>query len=381
MEDDEVTLSPEQEAAQNALLNKIRKTIADENKPLRDQLDKQGLELKRLGLDGGYNSGTPILDVVRGKKKEIENFLSGNARSVNFTVKTLATTGSITSSTQARRLTDVGQLATQPLTLRSLFQEVELGENSGGVVRYLDQSSVTRGADTKAEAAAKPESAIEWTEASLPIRKIPDSIPVTRELLTDFVQLADDIEKFLRINLALKVESQLWDGDGITPNLVGLSESATAFSGYAGTGVDEPNVYDLLTVLRAEMISSKGGKYVPDFVLMNPVDLALLRVTKENTEGYVFKQDLTMIAGMRVVECAEVVAGSLLFGDSRFAKIYTIGGGATVEIGYVGDQFKENKLTLLCEERLALLVRNADADGFMFVEDVVGALVQLGGGS
>lgn len=372
-------MDEEEEKKAEALLKKIRETVKSEQDALRKTVEVQGIELQRLKAGGRHttSTGSPLLSIIESKKKDFENLLSGNAARVKFEIpstvmKTLAETASITDSTQAYRLPGVGQLATPPMTLRSLFPSIDIGENSGGFVKYLDQETVDRGAATRAEKIEKPESAITWVEKSLPIRKITDTIPCTKELLTDFTQLARDVEQFLMTNVQLKVENQLATGDNIAPNLKGLFPSATAWPAYTGPAIDAANLFDLLIVMRAGLIAQFGGKYNPDFYLVNPIDLAALRLVKGTDEHYLMPSAIPM----RPVESAEVAAGTLLIGDSRFGTVYTIG-GTQIEVGLVGNQFIENKVTILAEERLALLVREVDANGFMKVADITAALANL----
>lgn len=82
------------------------------------------------------------------------------------------------------------------------------------------------GAASVAEGATKPESAISWIERTCRIEKVADSIPVTKEALADIFFVQGEIRRLLEINLALKVDDLLYDGDGVTPNIKGVYTSA-----------------------------------------------------------------------------------------------------------------------------------------------------------
>ena len=108
------------------------------------------------------------------------------------------------------------------------------------------------------EGTAKPESAITWSERLLPIEKVADSIPVTKEAWADIPFIQGEIRRLLEVNLALKIDDSLYDGTGVTPEIKGVYTSAPAFvtTPYADT-VEAANLFDLIAVVAADIAANR----------------------------------------------------------------------------------------------------------------------------
>lgn len=341
-------------------------------------VEKQGEEMRKSYERANANPKS-VQEIVNEKKAEIEGLAKGG-RGVKLIIpKTEITRSSVTSTTQAQRLTDIGQLPYLGTTMSGLFRHVQVSPNSNGVIRYVDQSSVTRNADFKAESAVKPESALAWTERSMLLEKVADSIPVTKEAFNDVNFIASEIDRLLNINLALKVDEALWDGDGNTPNIKGVYTSAGtfAYASYTGPGAYDATLYDLVAIMRVEVMNNRQSKYMPNYVIMNPVDILRYKLSKGSDGHYVLPPFITangaVIDGCAVVESSQVTEGTLVVGDFRFGTIYDLE-GVTVEVGFVDDQFIQNTKTILAEQRLGLLIRTVDETGFLKCANIGAAI-------
>jgi hypothetical protein len=80
--------------------------------------------------------------------------------------------------------------------------------------------------------------------------------------------------------------------------------------------------------------------------------------------------------GIRIVESSQVAPNTMVVGDFRFGTIYDLE-DVTVEMGWINDQFIKNALTILAEQRLALLIRTVDEPAFRKVTDIATALGEL----
>lgn len=350
--------------------------LKSEVEKLTSAVEKQGEELRKSRT---VERPRTAYDAVMEKKDEIEKIAKGGPGVSLKINKTEVTRSSVTSTTQAQRLTDVGQLPYLGTVMSGLFRHVTVGPNSNGVIRYIDQSSITRNADFKAESASKPESAIAWTEYSMLLEKVADTIPVTKEAFNDVNFIASEIDRLLNVNLALKVDEQLWDGDGNTPNIKGVYTYAQTFNyaSYTGPGAYDATLYDLIAVMRTEIMSGRQSKYAPSHVVMNPVDILRSKLAKGSDGHYVLPPFIAangmVVDGCQVVESSQVTEGTLVVGDFRFGTIYDLE-GVTVEVGWVNDQFTQNTKTILAEQRLGLLIRNADATGFLKCANIGAAI-------
>jgi HK97 family phage major capsid protein len=357
-------------------------------KEITDAVEKQGEEIQRLLQSKQTEDSTPLEQKMAEKKDDILNIAkTGSRQTVKFELsgkevnKTLVQRSAVSGSTIATRLSEIGQLPFLEPVISNLFRSVSVGEGTGAVIRYIDQNAITRGADTVAETAQKPESVINWIERTLPLEVIADSIPVTKQAWADFDFVQSEVQRLLDTNIVLKEDEQLWDGDGTPPNLKGVYTSASAFTPtpYINiTTVD--NIYDLIAFVRTAIMTGKQSKYMPTDVVLNPIDVLRYKLAKGTDGHYLFPPFVsgngTIIDNMRIHESSQVTANTMLVGDFRYGTKYTLG-GVTVEMGHIDDQFVKNTFTILAEKRVGLLVRNVDADAFLKVTNITSAINTL----
>lgn len=186
---------------------------------------------------------------------------------------------------------------------------------------------------------------------------------------------AGELEVFLETNVEDKIDSQIVVGDNTGENLKGLSSSVPAYTPVA-SGIVDANIYDLIHKVWESITSTGGAKYKPDFVAMNIADINKLKLKKDTTNNYVFDFNDPRIGTLNIIEDNNVVANTLYVGDSRFARIYEMG-GVVLSKGMVNAQFTEDMMTLKARKRLAFLIREADKTGFKKVTSISAALVTL----
>ena len=356
---------------------------------LTQAVEEQGLALAKFAKpDDAVKTVDAVINENASNISKLVDAKRGESLTLKFSKeaiearKTQVTRASVSNNTMAYRLPGVGQLAYMGTVMSGLFNHVQLADGFNGVIRYFDQNAITRGADVVAEGATKPESEITWIERLASVKKIADSIPVTKEAFRDVSFIRSEIERLLDINLALKEDFQIYRGDGTGENITGLYTTAPTFDagGYAGDKFADANLYDLLAVLRVVIVDNAQSKYMPNFVLMNPKTILKYKLAKGTDGHYVLPPFITsngqVIDGMSVVESSQVVANTLALGDSRFGTIYDLE-GVTVEMGYINDQFVKNAMTILAEKREMLLIRNVDASGFLKVTDIDAAIAAI----
>lgn len=358
-------------------------------KELTEAVSKQGEELRKM-FDGknGKDEDKSIEEMVKEKAEDIRQIGKVQGKQVNLTVPTnkIVTRAGFTNNTLGMVLPGVGQIPYKSSVLRPLFQAGRVGPNSGGVIRYVDQNVITRGAAFVAEGATKPQSEITWIQRSLNVEKIADSVVVTKEAWDDIDFIESELRRLLEINLNLAEDAALYNGNGVTPNITGIYTYAPTFdaAAYAADATmpkfESANLYDLIAVLRAVIMLNKGAAYNPRTVLMNPMDILRYKLLKDAEGRYLLppfiNADGTVIDGVRVVESAQVVANTLVIGDFDYAWLYDYG-GTEVSMGWVNDQFIKNTFTILAERRLALLVRNVHLDAFRKVTSISAAITAI----
>ena len=368
--------SDEIKAHIDELKEEINSQNTEQLKVLHKALEAQGNALTKL-----MNSRTDVPSV-----KTIEDYLYANvdklknAHKETFTFKTDVTTSSLTDSAFAADIQGVGEIATLTTKLLQLFAAGSIGDGQGGVVRYVDQESVTRSAAFVSEAGEKPESAITWIVKTVPLETIADTIPVTNQALSNIPFIASEIRNFLLKNLALKVDSSLFSGNGVAPNIYGIYTKATEYVAVA-SGISDASVYDLLMTMKTNI--TKGSNYTPNYVLINPADMTkYMTLKKDGNDNYIlppfvsYQGGRMFVGGMEVIETSVVTADTLLIGDFSKAVVYTHG-GVKVDIGRIDKQFIENMVTIRAEQELGLVVRSVHEDAFNKETGIAAALITL----
>jgi HK97 family phage major capsid protein len=214
----------------------------------------------------------------------------------------------------------------------------------------------------------------------LTLEKLLDSIPVSHEAMTDIDFVAGEIRRFLEVNVSLKEEQQVINGNGTAPEWEGLYTNATDYTQAIGAadkvltgGVVKASIADLIMYVATKITNGYNGKYNPNFVLVNPIDFLGLRTIKTTDGIYVIPPfmaaDGSRIGGLQVVESSLVTANTLLVGDSNMATLYQQE-AFSLELGWVSTQFTEDMLTLKARKRGNVLVRTVDATAIYKVTDI-----------
>lgn len=351
---------------------------------LTKAVEKQGLEMHKIFEQ--HKPDKTLNDLLHENKDAFLKLKENQNGSIKIEVpysmiqKTDVTRSSVGSHTLAFREPGIGQLAHKRITLEQLFPVINVGAGTNGVVRYVDQASVTRSAAEKAEASAYAESVITWTEFSLNLQKITDSIPVTKEALNDINWINGEINNFMTTNILLKEDQQLYDGDGSPPNLKGVYTYSDAYTAVA-SGITDANVFDLLVKIKGNI--SANTQFMPNFALLNNQEINLMLLKKDSHNNYVRPDFVTInadgsfnVAGMRVIETPVVATDTLQVGDSNFGTIYRID-NLVLEFGFVNDDFIKDLITLKASKRENLLIRTVNTGAFNKETGVAAALATL----
>ena len=243
----------------------------------------------------------------------------------------------------------------KPLTIRDVITSITTSETNS--VNALREASFTDGAAETAQGAVKPESEIEFEQYNVPLQTVAHWIKVSRQLMNDAPAIAAYIDSRLRYGLARRIDLQLVKGNGSTPNLKGLTQAGnfTAFTPTSGA-----NLVDSINKAKYLLWAATGA--MPDAVIVNPADWGAMETAREgsNTGQYLYGAPGTVAGGLpfgvRVVLNVNVTAGTFIIGAFSEAATIFQRENATVEMGYVNDDFTRNLVTLRAEERLALAV-------------------------
>jgi len=147
---------------------------------------------------------------------------------------------------------------------------------------YMEETTFTNNAATRAEGGQAGESALAYTERSKGIREIATFLPVTEIQLEDVSQAQSLIDNRLMTMLSLVEEDQLLTGDDNAPNLGGFHTIVTQAQAKGADPVPDA-IYKGMTKVRAT------GFAEPSAAVLHPndwQDIRLLRTSSALTTSH-----------------------------------------------------------------------------------------------
>jgi len=245
-------------------------------------------------------------------------------------------------------------LERQRLTIRDLLTVIPVQSSS---VEYAKQSVRTNAAAPVAEAATKPYSDYAWTLATANIRVLAHLAKITRQAADDAPRLVAEVESEMRYGLNLVEEAQLLNGSGTGQNILGINPQATAFNQAAALAlVDNPTMID---VLRLALLQNVLAGAPADGIVLNPIDWALIELTKTTDGAYLFANPQSLAAQnmwrVPVVDTVSQTQGDFLVGAFKYgAHLYDRMAVEVLLSSENADDFEKNLMTMRCEERIGL---------------------------
>ena len=232
-----------------------------------------------------------------------------------------------------------------------------------------------------AELALIPQKSWDFAERSARVRKIGAHTKHSAEMAEDLPNLIGEIRNFLIRDLRLEVDRQILKGDGEGENLTGILENATAYNAgsFAGTVLDA-NHFDVIETAVTQVIVAH---HMPNYVVVNPVDRAKMRLSKGNDGHYVMPPFITgdgaTVSGLRVVANTGVDVGKFLVGDFRKSSV-KYARGLTVEMSNSDqDDFVRDRFTTKATVRLVHRVRENDFAAFVYGDfEAAKAAIEIG---
>ena len=253
-------------------------------------------------------------------------------------------------------------LPRRPMTIRNLLMP---GRTNSSIIEYARQTVRSLNAATVAEnpSSAKPQSDIQWDITNTKVATIAHWIPASKQILADAPQLQSEVDGELRYGLEFAEEGQLLLGDGTGTNLLGMMPQASAYVAPTGVTITGETRLDRL---RLAMLQSTLALYPATGHVLNPTDWAAIELTKDSQGRYIWANPAGLVGptlwGLPVAVSLAMPINLFLTGALRYAAQIFDREDANVLISTEDrDNFVKNMVTLLAEERLALVVRRPQA--------------------
>lgn len=255
-------------------------------------------------------------------------------------------------------LPGIVEIPQRRMTIRQL---VAPGRTDKPSIQYFRELLFTNNAAPVAEGTRKPESDITFEDAMARVIKIAHFIKATTEAMDDIPALQSIIDQRLRYGLQYAEEQQLLNGSGVGNNLLGLYTQATPY--VAPFVLDGETALDRL---RLAMLQGELALLPATGHVMNPQSWARIELQKDANGQYIIGNPQGSIQptlwGLPVVTSMAMAANTFMTGNFRDAAQIFDREQANVAISTENEaDFVENKITILAEERLALVVTRPQA--------------------
>lgn len=295
---------------------------------------------------------------------EFKLLQTGKSRSISIEVKNTIL-GNVTGADGGPLVIPDRQPGIIPGAFRSLrvVEALPSGQTTSNMVEYTRELSYTNAAAETSEGEAKPESTLTFELAEAPVRTIATIIRTSKQILSDSAALQSYIDARLRYGVLLRLEQQVLNGNGTSPNISGMLHSGNFTAFVAHTGDNE---FDSVNRAKYQVIAAD---LEADTVIMNPVDWGSMERRKTDTNGggaylgaisavsYVGTGISTpTLWGLRVVLSNSIGSGSFVVLASSAVQVFERE-GVTVQIfEQDADNVTKNLLTIRAEMRAALAI-------------------------
>jgi len=331
---------------------KVDEEIRSEVKALSEKFEKTVTDLAQK-MDNAYTKTESSIILSAGeefvKSEQFKGLLAGNVHRARLDVKNTVTATTNTVFPQQNAGVIPGDFA--PTTIRAALRTVPV---SSLLVNSLREDTWNNSAAGVLQGGAKPESDLTFEQYNVTVETIAHWIKVSNQLLADAPAIVAYIDARARDGLAQEIDRQLLLGNGTTPNLSGLTDSGnyTAYS-----AVSDDLVVDAINRAKYQLWATGN---MPDTVILNPADWGAMERSREGAGTGMYLYGIPGTAagnnpfGVRVVLSNYMAPGNFLIGALAQSAVVYARQGATVEMGYVNDDFTRNLVTIRVEERLGL---------------------------
>lgn len=243
----------------------------------------------------------------------------------------------------------------RPLTLLDI---VNIVPTQLGSIRYMEQTTHTPAAAETAEGSALPESTFAFTERNQPIQAVGAYLPITEEALEDNDGLQAIVDGILLNAVRERVETQMIQGDGTAPNLLGVINTTGVQTFARGT---TPRIDALIRAIA--QVAGEGatpGFANADAIVLHWADYRELVQEKDTNGRYLFGDPVsalgTAVMGVPVIPSNAVPENTAVVGAFRQWHILYQRRGVSVEVGLIGNNFVQRVRTLRCYGRFANVI-------------------------
>lgn len=406
-------------------------SLLDEKTGVMASLVKQGLEItalkqngrktrkswKRLVKDTIADKAEDMTKHISGRSGGMMNVFNGEKFEDGVGVVNKAgtmTTGIVTTDSGGNALLDLMSVE----DLRSINLQEPFIERFSNVIRtskpvypYADFEPNSGDAGFTAENAAKSQMDLKVVVKTVTPKKVTGYQTLSTEVVEDVPRMQSEATNYLLRKVLLKRQYKVLFGTGAGQDPIGvagkartynqnglLDNNGNALSGSlilnaanggtgASPGVQDANLYDVITAAALQIYSvanyTDEEEYYPNLVILNPTDLANLKLRKNAFNQYLFPElqfnrgadETVKIDNLTVIAKRQVPVGKIMIGDfTRLNIINYI--DYTLRLGWINDNLINNLFTMVGETRFFTVIRELDRNAFIYddIATILGAI-------
>ncbi|WP_152635514.1 phage major capsid protein [Pseudomonas sp. Ant30-3] len=302
----------------------------------------EGAAQASFGTLEAWNSGTCRISLSAGIRAALTNDGAGNVGDTSVP-RQPEQRGFVTQASRPLRLLEA--LPSRPTTRDS--------------VQFVQLTSEGEAAEQIKEGDEKAAVDFEGTPQIANIVTIAAHTTVSRQVLSDHAALQTNIDMMIRRKLLSRLEHQIVNGPGGEGRIKGLRNQSTIFVPTIGTTAAD--------IIGESMTRQADQGYLPNLVLMNPLDWFRLQITKKGTadEEYVFGSPTMPVPpalwNALVVPTSSVPVGEALTIDTAFTTVLDRESPSVLLSNSHKDYFTRNLVLILGELRAGLEVLDTAA--------------------
>lgn len=263
---------------------------------------------------------------------------------------------------------EVDKNISTPIYQPWLFAVANVTRTTSPTIIYVDKSAPEGTPAFVAEGGTKPLISWEYEPKTVNVKKVAAVSKFTTEVATDIDGFVTELTRDLASQIRAKSENDILSGDGAGGGIVGVESNMPGYT-LSTIKVANPNTFDAIVAAATQIKSSAMGAFTPTHAVLNPQDVANMKLAKNTNGDYVMPWEFEgNPLELKIVESANRPVGSLIVGDFQYLNIKEY---VDMELifGHENDDIRKNLMTVVAETRFAPYIKTAEK--YAFVSDTI----------